>query len=150
VLGVRYLINKRTENLIFCPFFVIIFIVNERRFYMRGSYTTTHDDRRKFFHALLQICDRGESGVDLISSQLCLRDCVELIQELGYEPADWEYDSEEIWVTCYQENCPILTLMSDGYLGSLKLFYNPDADDADTEKIKELMRTHWGKYFPVI
>jgi hypothetical protein len=41
-------------------------------------------------------------------------------------------------------------MMSDGYIGSLELFYNPDADDANEEKIKELVREHWGKYFPVI
>jgi hypothetical protein len=117
---------------------------------MRGNYHTGHEERGRFFHALLRICDRGESDVDLVSSQLCLRDCIELIQELGYEPVDWEYDSEEIWATCYQENCPRLTLMSNGYLGSLKLFYNQDADDADSEKLKELMRKHWGKHFPVI
>lgn len=117
---------------------------------MRGNYHTGHEERRRFFHALQQICDRSESSVDLVSSQLCLRDCVELMQELGYEPEDWTYDSEEIWVTCYQENYPYFTLMSDGYLGSLKLFYNPDANDAGEEKVKELMRKHWGKYFPVI
>jgi hypothetical protein len=135
--------------LIFCPFFCIIYIEKEKEKNMRGNYHTSHEERRRFFHALLQICDRGESDVDLVSSELCLRDCVELVQELGYKPADWEYDREETWITCYQENCPLLTLMSDGYLGSLKLFYNPDDNDADEEKIKELMRKHWGKYFPV-
>ena len=117
---------------------------------MRGNYHTSHEERRRFFHALEQICDRNETDVDLVGTQLSLRDCVELIQELGYEPADWEYDSEEIWVTCYQEDCPYLTLMSDGYLGSLKLFYNLEANEASVGKIKELMRKHWGKYFPVI
>lgn len=117
---------------------------------MRGNYHTGHEERRGFFHALGQIYERRVAEVDLVSSQLSLRDCVELIQELGYEPENWEYDGEEIWITCYQQNCPHLTLMSDGYVGSLKIFYNPDADDADEEKIKELIKEHWGKYFPII
>ena len=117
---------------------------------MRGNYHTSHEERRRLFHALSQIWERKETDVDLVSTQLFLRDCHELLEELGYESGSWEYDGEEIWITFYQEGCPNLTMMSDGYIGSLKLFYNPDTDDADEEKIKELTRKHWGKYFPVI
>ena len=117
---------------------------------MRGKYHTNHEERRRFFLALSRIWERKETDIDLVSTQLCLRDCHELLEELGYESGSWEYDSEEIWITFYQEGCPNLTMMSDGYIGSLKLFYNPDTDDASEEKIKELMKEHWGKYFPVI
>ena len=117
---------------------------------MRGNYHTSHEERKRFFQGLSSACGREEYDISLTNTNLCLRDCIELVQELGYEPADWDYDCEEIWITCYQENCPNLTVMSDGYIGSLKLFYQPSKDPQAAEKIIELMRKHWGKYFPVI
>ena len=55
----------------------------------------------------------------------------------------------EIWVTFYQEEYPSITMLSDGYLGRLEIFWSGRVS-VDTEKLKELMRKHWGKYFPVI
>lgn len=118
---------------------------------MRGEYYTSDEDRRRFFHALNKLCQENEDDVDLIGSQLCLRDCLVLLGELGYEQGSWDVDGGEgeIWVACYQEDCPPLTVLSDGFLGRLKIFFQ-DGNDVDEEKIKELMRKHWGKYFPVI
>ena len=118
---------------------------------MRGEYFTTDEDRRRFFHALNELCKDNTDEVDLIGSQLCLRDCLFLLDELGFDSGQWDVDASEgeIWVTCYQENYPSLTILSDGYLGRLQLFFQ-DGSDADEETIRELMRKHWGKYFPVI
>ena len=118
---------------------------------MRGSLYTGLEERRRLFYILdSEICRKRNDKVDMIPSNLCLRDCVELFDELGYVADEWTYDSEEIWVSFRQKDCPMFTIVSDGYLGTLNLLYNPDSDDANEEKIKELMKTHWGKYFPVI
>lgn len=118
---------------------------------MRGEYRTTHDDRRRFFHSMCELCKDKVDEVDMIGSQLCLRDCIELLDELGYCSGDWEVDAGEgeIWVTFYQEEYPPITVLSDGYLGKLEMFWSGRVS-VDSEKMKELMRKHWGKYFPVI
>ena len=51
---------------------------------MRGKYEVTHNDRIKFFHALLDLCKPQTDSIDLISTQLSLCNCVDLIEELGY------------------------------------------------------------------
>ena len=118
---------------------------------MRGSLYTGLEERRRLFYILdSEICRKRKDKVDMIPSNLCLRDCVELFDELGYVADEWTYDSEEIWVSFRQKDCPMLTIVSDGYLGTLNLIYNVDSDDANEEKIKELMKKHWGKYFPII
>ena len=119
---------------------------------MRGEYFTTSEDRRRFFHALSELCKDNTDEVDLIGSQLCLRDCLFLLDELGFVSGDWEFDAGEgeIWVTCYQEDMAYITLLSDGYLGRLKMFWSPEPTKEDIDKLKEFMRKHWGKYFPVI
>jgi hypothetical protein len=121
---------------------------------MRGKYYTDSEDRRRFFHALCELCKDGVNEVDMVGSQLCLRDCIELLDELGYCSGDWEVDAGEgeIWVTFYQEEYPFITVLSDGYLGRLKIFWSfwSDSGDINTEALKELIRKHWGKYFPVI
>ena len=118
---------------------------------MRGKYYTDSEDRRRFFHSMCELCKDNVDEVDMIGSQLCLRDCIELLEELGYCSSDWEVDAGEgeIWVTFYQEEYPYITILSDGYLGRLKMFW-PERVSVDNEKVKELMRKHWGKYFPVI
>ena len=67
---------------------------------MRGEYFTTNEDRRRFFHALNDFCKEDAVEVDLMSSQLCLRDCLFLLDELGYVYSDWDVDAGEgeIWV----------------------------------------------------
>ena len=119
---------------------------------MRGEYFTTNEDRRRFFHALNDFCKEDAVEVDLMSSQLCLRDCLFLLDELGYVYSDWDVDAGEgeIWVTCYQEDMAYITLLSDGYLGRLKMFWSPEPTQKDKDGLKELMRENWGKYFPVI
>lgn len=118
---------------------------------MRGKYYTDSEDRRCFFHLICELCKDKVNEVDMIDSQLCLRDCIELLNELGYCLGDWEVDSGEgeIWATFYQEEYPSITILSDGYLGKLKMFWSK-YDSVDNEKMKELMKKHWGKYFPVI
>lgn len=121
---------------------------------MRGSYTTTHDDRRKFFHSLLELCKDNYDEVDLISTQLSLSNCIDLLGELGYEAelkhtGGWE---GETWWSCEQADVPSISLWASAYDGDLDMYWTGRDDDVDidTEKVKELMRKHWGKYFPVI
>ena len=57
---------------------------------MRGEYQVTHEDRRRFFHALLELCQSQVDKVDLVSTQLCLCNCIDLLEELGYEQYEWE------------------------------------------------------------
>ena len=119
---------------------------------MRGEYFTTDMDRRRFFHALNDFCKDDVVEVDLMNSQLCLRDCLELLDELGYVYSDWEVDSGEgeIWVTCYCDDMAYITFLSDGYLGRLKMFWSPEPTQKDRDGLKELMKEHWGKYFTII
>ena len=119
---------------------------------MRGNYNTTDADRRRFFHSLCDLCRDNTDEVNLMGTQLCLRDCLFLLDELGYVSGDWEVDAGEgeIWVTCYQEDMTNITLLSDAYLGRLKMFWSPEPTQEGIDKLKELMRIYWGKYFPVI
>ena len=52
---------------------------------MRGNYFTTNEDRRRFFHRLSQLCDKPTEWCDLVSTQLSMYNCVDLLEELGYE-----------------------------------------------------------------
>ena len=119
---------------------------------MRGEYFTTSEDRRRFFHSINELCKDNVDEVDLMGTQLCLRDCLFLLDELGYVSGSWDVDAKEgeIWVTCYQEDMAYITLLSDAYLGRLKMFWSPEPTQEDIDKLKELMRENWGKYFPVI
>lgn len=119
---------------------------------MRGNYHTSHEERRRFFYELEKLCKDNTIEVDLIDTQLCLRDCLFLLDELGFVSSDWEVDAGEgeIWVTCYQDGMAYITLLSDGYLGRLKMFWSPEPTREDIDKLKELMKKHWGKYFPTI
>lgn len=119
---------------------------------MRGNYHTSHEERRRFFYELEKLCKGNTVEVDLIDTQLCLRDCLFLLDELGYVYSDWEVDAGEgeIWVTCYCDDMAYITLLSDGYLGRLKMFWSPEPTQKDRDGLKELIKKHWGKYFPVI
>jgi hypothetical protein len=119
---------------------------------MRGNYHTSHEERRRFFYELEKLCKDNTVEVDLTDTQLCLRDCLFLLDELGFVSSDWEVDAGEgeVWITCYQEDMTYITLLSDAYLGRLQMFWTPGPTQEDIDKLKELMRKHWGKYFPVI
>ena len=122
---------------------------------MRGVYEVTHDDRRKFFHSLLELCKDNYDEVDLINTQLSLSNCLDLLDELGYEPelrdtVGWE---GETWWTAYHPEAPAISFSASAYYGELDMYWKSRDDEdnsVNTEALKELMRKHWGKYFPVI
>ena len=121
---------------------------------MRGNYNITHDDRRKLFCSLLQLCKDNCDEVDLIGTQLSLCNCLELMGELGYEAelqhtGGWE---GETWWTCEQDGYPSVSFWASAYAGDLDMYWTgrDDGEEIETEKLKELMRENWGKYFPVI
>lgn len=131
---------------------------------MRGSYQTTHDDRRKFFHGLCELCRKPTESLDLVSTQLSMYDCVNLLEELGYSQDDWNVNGWEGDTWGYYshtkyiedevvEDAPKIWVSADAYSGSLHIGFadmDDDNKEIDTEALKELMRKHWGKYFPVI
>ena len=121
---------------------------------MRGNYQTTNEDRRKFFHGIIELCKDNYDEVDLVSTQLSLCDCLELLQELGYEPelqntCGWE---GEVWWICERQDYPSISFYASAHYGELDMYWTwrDDDVDIDMEKVKELMRKHWGKYFPII
>ena len=121
---------------------------------MRGIYNITHEDRRKFFHALNDLCKTDYDEVDLVSSQLSLCNCLDLLAELEYYPepqysGGWE---GEVWWICKHEDGPSISFYATAHYGELDMYWTGrDNDEAiETEKLEELMRKHWGKYFPVI
>ena len=121
---------------------------------MRGNYNITHEDRVRLFHSLCELCKDSFDEVDLIGTQLSLCNCLELMGELGYEAEfqdtnGWE---GETWWICKQEGYPSISFWASAYAGDLYVYWTgrDDDEDIDTEKLKELMRKHWGKYFPVI
>ena len=130
---------------------------------MRGNYQTTDDDRRRFFHGLNQLCDNPEEWCDLVSTQLSMCSCIDLLEELGYEQEDWDVNGWEgdVWGhynhTKYiedeiVEDAPRIWVRAEAYSGSLDIGFSgmDDGIEIDTEALKELMRENWGKYFPVI
>lgn len=122
---------------------------------MRGVYQITDEDRRRFFHSLMELCKPKVDSVDLISTQLCLSNCVGLLEELGYCQEDWECHGWEGEIYCWfsHKKAPSISLSADAYVGDLQIWWTA-IDDEDpvinTEALKEVMREKWGKYFPVI
>ena len=121
---------------------------------MRGKYETTHQDRIKFFHALLELCKLQVDSVDLVSTQLSACNCADLLEELGYDQDSWEVHGweGEVWATYTHTNAPTIYLSADAYCGGLDIGWAGAADDEviDVEALKRLMKERWGKYFPVI
>ena len=130
---------------------------------MRGNYQTTDDDRRRFFHGLIQLCNNPTEWQDLVSTQLSMHNCVGLLEELGYEQEDWDVNGWEgdVWGhyihTKYVEDeivedAPRIWVRAEAYSGSLDIGFSgkDDGVEIDVEALKKLMRKHWGKYFPVI
>lgn len=122
---------------------------------MRGVYEVTHNDRRKFFHALLELCKDNYDEVDLISTQLSLSNCLDLLGELGYEAelnqtCGWE---GETWWTASHESAPDISFSGSAYYGDLDMYWacrDEEDNEVSVEALKEVMREKWGKYFPVI
>ena len=132
---------------------------------MRGNYQTTDEDRRRFFHGLNQLCNNPDKWCDLVSTQLSMCNCADLLEELGYEQEDWDVNGWEgdVWghychakwdeETCQSiEDAPRIWIRAEAYSGSLDIGFSgmDDGIEINTEALKELMRKHWGKYFPVI
>lgn len=121
---------------------------------MRGVYTFTRYDRIKFFHSLLELCNKPKEKIDLISTQLSMCNCDDALDELGYERGEcdingWEGD---MWWTFEHTAAPGITINAEAYNGSLDLMFTSidDEEIPDVEALRELMREKWGKYFPVI
>ena len=121
---------------------------------MRGKYEVTHNDRIKFFHALLDLCKPQTDSVDLVSTQLSLCNCVDLIEELGYEKEEWETNGweGEVWTRYTHINAPTIFFSADAYCGELTVGWTgvDDGEDIDVDAFKKVLAKHWGKYFPVI
>lgn len=121
---------------------------------MRGEYQVTLEDRRRFFHALLELCQSQVDKVDLVGTQLCLSNCVDLLEELGYEQNEWETNGweGEIWCEYTHAEAPSISFSADAYVGGLDVFWTAidDEEEIEIEAFKNLMRKHWGKYFPAI
>lgn len=121
---------------------------------MRGKYEITHQDRAKFFHALLNLMKPQTDDVDLISTQLSLSNCADLLEELGYCQDSWEIHGweGEVWAIYSHENAPTIYLSADAYCGCLNIGWSGAADGVDIEvdTLKEVLAEKWGKYFPVI
>ena len=130
---------------------------------MRGNYQTTHKDRRKFFHGLCELCKNPTDWHDLVSTQLSMCNCIDLLEELGYEQEDWNVNGWEGDVWGYYnhtkyvedeviEDAPKIWVRAEAYSGSLDIGFSgmDDGIEIDVEALRELMKKHWGKYFPVI
>ena len=130
---------------------------------MRGNYCTTNEDRRRFFHGLNQLCDNPTKWCDLVGTQLSMCNCVDLLEELGYEQEDWDVNGWEgdVWGHyCHTkyvedvivEDAPGIWVRAEAYSGSLDIGFSgmDDGIEINVEALKELMRKYWGKYFPVI
>ena len=124
---------------------------------MRGKYETTSDDRRRFFMEVQRFYRPDVEEVDLTNTHLSFHNCNVLLGQLGYEQDSYEVDAGEgeIWAIYRQEDAPGIVVLSDAYLGRLKLFWsNENGDEGgipeNVDRFRELMKKHWGKYFPVI
>lgn len=121
---------------------------------MRGNYETTHQDRIRFFHALLELCKPQVDSVDLVSTQLSACNCADLLEELGYDQEFWETNGweGEVWAKYIHVSAPAIRLSADAYCGRLDISW-ADVDDGkviDKDAFTEVLVEHWGKYFPVI
>lgn len=121
---------------------------------MRGDYKYTHEERRRFFGGLLELCNKPKEKINLVSTQLSMCNCDDALEELGYERGEcdingWEGD---MWWTFEHTAAPGITINAEAYNGSLNLMFTSidDEEIPDVEALKELMRKKWGKYFPVI
>lgn len=121
---------------------------------MRGEYVTTDNDRNRFYYHMLKFCRSNEDILNLTKLNLSLRDCDFLLGELGYEQNNWEVDSGEgeIWCSYIQQNMPKIIVVSDAYLGSLKLYWSDEQDNEggsldNSELIINLMKECWGNIF---
>ena len=130
---------------------------------MRGNYITTSEDRREFFRGLIELCKNPTQWYDLASTQLSMCNCIDLLEELGYEQEDWDVNGWEgdVWGhyahTKYIEDtviedAPKIWVRAEAYSGALDIGFSgmDDGVEIDTEALKELMRKHWGEYFPVV
>lgn len=121
---------------------------------MRGNYKYTHEERKRFFRGLLELCDRPKAKIDLVSTQLSMCNCHDALEELGYERGECDINGweGEMWWTFEHTSAPGITINAEAYNGGLDLMFTSidDAEDPDTEALKELMRERWGEYFPVI
>lgn len=121
---------------------------------MRGSYHLTDEDRRRFFRAMLEFTKPKVDSIDLVSTQLNVCNCKDLLEELDYNQECWETNGweGEIFAKYTHETAPAIFLSADAYVGYLDLSWAglDDGEDIDTEAFKQVMREKWGKYFPVI
>ena len=121
---------------------------------MRGNYETTHQDRIRFFHALLELCKPQVDSVDLVSTQLSACNCADLLEELGYDQDSWETNGweGEIWARYTHACAPTILLSADAYCGRLDISWAgiDDGEEIDIDAFKEVLIERWGKYFPVI
>ena len=122
---------------------------------MRGNYNVTHEDRRRFFQALLGLMRKPEDRwYDLISTDLCLSNCDDLLEELGYERDTCETNGweGELWWTFCHPKAPSITFLASGYLGELSMCFSDydDGEEPDVEALREVIKEHWGKYFEVV
>ena len=132
---------------------------------MRGNYHTTDEDRRQFFHGLIQLCDNPTEWCNLVSTQLSMCNCADLLEELGYDQEDWDVNGWEgdVWghyshtkwdeETCQViEAAPGIWVRAEAYSGSLDIGFSgiDDGVEINVEALKRLMKERWGKYFPVI
>ena len=121
---------------------------------MRGSYNTTHEDRRRFLHALCQVITHPATHYGLINTQLCMSNCKDLLEELGYEKEHsdtygWEGELE-MWFS--HPKAPTIVLSASAYLGDLIMRFPcyDDGEEPNVETLGEAMKEHWGKYFEVV
>lgn len=121
---------------------------------MRGVYVVTDDDRRKFFHALLKLCQNPRDSQDLISTQLSMSNCCDLLEELGYDQDEWDVNGWEgdVWGTYTHRTAPSITVRAETYAGDLSIMFGgiDDEEEIDVDALKDLIREKWGKYFPVV
>jgi hypothetical protein len=121
---------------------------------MRGNYETTHQDRIRFFHALLELRKPQVDSVDLVSTQLSACNCADLLKELGYDQDSWETVGweGEIWAKYIHINAPAILLSADAYCGRLDIGWAgvDDGEVIDKDAFTEVLIECWGKYFPVI
>ena len=121
---------------------------------MRGKYIVTSEDRRKLFHSLCELCRSPFEQQDLISTQLSMCNCADLLEELGYNQEDLEVNGweGELWGYYTHSTAPAIYVRAEAYDGSLTIGFSKADDDEkiDTDALKEVIRKYWGNYFPVV
>lgn len=118
---------------------------------MRGEYSTTHNDRIRFWIALHDLCDLKNDVVELSNTCLTLSNCQDLLEELGYEHTNsdtngWEMD---FWWDFECKGLPNITVSGCGYTAGLNIrFTELDGDvPIEVEKFIETVQEKWGKFF---